>query len=418
MQLVKRRLSCVVVLLLLISGLASCAEPVTIDFLSFFVTKDEQLARSLIADFERANPDILIELEIKPYREVAQQVLVRVAGGTPPDVIDLHPSNLYSFCRQGIFLDITDRVHRELDLNDFFPAVLESVSLDGRIYAMPQRISTYVLFFNTDLFDEAGLQYPSKDWQDASWNWDAFYEAGKRIRRDIDGDGRADLHGSWMDTRVEQKFLPFMFQAGAELFDKEYTTFRLGEESGLRAIRFVQQALVDEVIINSTTTWYQGRCGMGLDIPPSMVDFGSQATFGFDVGALPQGPAGPGTTIQPIPVGIVAQSKHHGASWRFLKYYMSREVAEQHSRAGIIVQPRRSVTGNVRNYPAVGITDMGPFIGALNVGRMVPNQHAAFPQIATMVNNALGPVWKGQADPRPVLEGLRGAVEELLRTPR
>ncbi|NLN18986.1 MAG: sugar ABC transporter substrate-binding protein [Firmicutes bacterium] len=418
MRIRRWKLSLLAVLLVLMSGLVSSAGQVTIHFLSFFVTKDEQLARSLIADFEKANPDIRIELEIKPYRDVAQQTLVRVAGGTPPDVIDLHPSNLYSFCRQGIFLDITDRVHRELDVSDFFPAVLESVSLNGRIYAMPQRISTYVLFFNTDLFDEAGLQYPSKDWQDASWNWDAFYEAGKRLRRDIDGDGKVDVYGSWTDTRVEQKFLPFMFQAGAELFDEEYTTFRLVEEPGLRAIRFVQQALVEEIIINSTTPWYQGRCGMGVDIPPSMIDFGSQATFGFDVAALPQGPAGPGTTIQPIPVGIVAQSKHHEASWRFLKYYMSREVAEQHSRAGIIVQPRRSVTGNVRNYPAVGITDMRPFIGALSVGRMVPNQHAEFPQIATMINNALGPVWKGLADPRPVLEGIRGAVEELLRTPR
>jgi multiple sugar transport system substrate-binding protein len=401
--------------IMIVATASMWSAPVEISFLSFFVTKDEALARSLIAEFEKANPDIKVNLETSSYQSLPQKVLVRIAGGTPPDVIDVHPADFFSLVKQGAFADLTSLVKQDIDLEDFFPTVLESVSFNNRIYALPQRISTYVLFYNRSLFSETGLGFPSTNWNDPSWNWDTFYQDSKKIRRDVDGDNKIDRWGFRIRTVIEERLLPFLFQAGNYMFDANYNRFTLADASGVKALSYVQTALNDGSFTTNASAFPKGIAGMTLDIPPAMLDYGADQ-IDFGVAALPQGPAGPATTIQPIPVGIIDQSKHKEAAWRFLQFYMSKTTAQQQSKAGIIIQPRRSVTGNPRYYPETGIKDISPFLGALAVGRPVPNMHAKFPEIATLINNALKGVWAGTSDPKTALESVKGPIEELLKT--
>jgi multiple sugar transport system substrate-binding protein len=407
-------LALVVISALVASTTVLWADPVEISFLSFFVTKDEALARSLIADFEKANPDIKVNLETSSYQSIPQKVLVRIAGGTPPDVIDVHPADFYSLVSQKALMDITDLVKRDIDLDDFFPTVLESVSMNNRIYAMPQRISTYVLFYNRNIFAETGLNLPPANWNDTSWNWDAFYQVSKKIRRDLTGDGKLDRWGFRIRTVIEERLLPFIFQAGNNMFDTGYNRFTLSDASGVKALSYIQSGLKDGSFVTTASAFPKGVAGMTLDIPPAMLDYKNDS-FEFGVAALPQGPAGPATTIQPIPVAIIEQSKNKEAAWRFLQFYMSKTAAQQQSRAGIVVQPRRSVTGNPRYYPENGVKDITPFLGALAVGRPVPNMHAKFPEIANMINDALKGVWQGTSDPKTALESVKGPIEELLK---
>ncbi len=403
-------------------GLALCApamwsKQVELSFLSYFIAKDEALGRSIIADFEKANPDIKVNLEVMRGSDGAP-ALVRIAAGTPPDVIDIHPSLLYEFIKKGVFSDITEPARRDADLNDFFAPILSSVSLNGRIYALPQRISTYVLFYNSDMFDNAGINYPSRSWYDTSWNWDAFYTAGRKLRRDTNGDGKYDLFGASINTVSSAKLLTWLFQAGNRIFDSNYTRFELGNEAGLQAIDFVQRGFIEEVFTTESSasrSFQNGIAAMAVDIPPTMLTYKASAKFGFDVAALPQGPAGPGTTIQPIPFGVVAASQNQEAAWRFLNYFTNRANSEQFSKAGVIVQPRKSVATNLRSYPDIGLRDLAPFLGAMEVGTPVPNSHIKFAEICAMIDKALNPVWKGTQNARTALASIKGAVEELLK---
>lgn len=410
----RRTLGCVTAALgigLMGSSMVAAA-PTKITFLSFFVTKNLPLAQSIIADFEQANPDIDVELQTMSYNDVAQQTLLRTASGDPPDVIDLHPARFYEFVKKGVFADLTPWVNRDLDLDDFYQPALDSVRVDGKIYALPQRLSTYVLFYNTDLFNQAGVAPPPKDWNDKSWNWDQLVADSHKLVRDTNGDGKVDQFGVQIDTGVERKLLTFLFQAGATIFDDDYQHLALGSDQGLQAIRYVQDGITQGLFGGS----FPNRTAAAMvDIPPSMVQYAGDK-LPFDVAALPQGPAGPATTIQPIPVGVVAQSKHPEEAWRFLRYYMSREVSLAESQGGVIVQPRRSVTGDPASYPQVGIHDIRPFVGALEVGRPVPNHTLNFEQIANTIDKALGPVWKGQQDAKTALAQVAPAVEALLKS--
>ncbi|HHW08765.1 MAG TPA: sugar ABC transporter substrate-binding protein [Firmicutes bacterium] len=407
------RMAIVIVMISALFWPAAYAEQTEITFLSYFIAKDEALGRQIIADFERENPDIKVNLEVFKADYPHEQTILRIAAGNPPDVIDVHPSRLYEFISQGILADITEFAYRDADLADYFDPIIESVSLKGRIYALPQRISTYVLFYNKDLFDNAGLNYPSRNWFDKSWNWDTFYEAAKRLRRDTNGDGVYDVFGASFDRNIRGKIITFIFQSGNPIFDEDYTRFELFNESGLRALSFVQNGVLEGAF--SSAGFANSTSAMHIDIPPSMLTFKESASFNFDVAALPQGPAGPATIIQPVPFGVVAASKKQEAAWRFLNYFTNRKSSELWSKAGVIVQPRKSVATILNNYPDLGLRDLSPFIGAMEVGRPMPINHINYTQITDMINNALRPVWKGEQDVRRALESIKGPVEELLK---
>jgi len=392
---------------------AATAKQVEISFLSYFINKDEALGRQIIADFERENPDIKVNLEIFRGEYPHEQTLIRIAAGTPPDVVDVHPSELYNFMSQGILADITEYARRDADLGDYFDPIIESVSLNGRIYALPQRISTYLLFYNSDIFDNAGVSHPSRNWYDANWNWDTFYEASRKVRRDTDGDGVYNILGLAINRSIHEKLITWVFQAGNYLFDENYTRLTLIEDSGVQALTFIVEGLKEGVFC--TGGFSNGTAAMQVDIPPSMITFWTNANFNFDVAALPQGPAGPATTIQPVPYGVIAASPNKEAAWRFLNYYLNRRNSQLWSKAGVIVQPRKSVATNLNYYPDMGLRDLAPFLGAMEVGRPVPNKHANFRKIADLINSALQPVWRGEKDVRSALLSVKDPVEELLR---
>ncbi len=55
---------------------------------------------------------------------------------------------------------------------------------------MPRDITSKVMFFNTELFEKAGVAIP-----DANWTWDDFEAIARKMTRDLDGDGKTDQWG-------------------------------------------------------------------------------------------------------------------------------------------------------------------------------------------------------------------------------
>ena len=66
--------------------------------------------------------------------------------------------------------------------NNFFEALWPYNSNDGKIYGVPVSVVTSCLYYNKDLFDQAGVEYPSDD-----WTWEDVEKASKEIQSKIDG---------------------------------------------------------------------------------------------------------------------------------------------------------------------------------------------------------------------------------------
>lgn len=404
---------------LLVATNAAAQDRVELTFLSYFSIHNQALARKVVDDFNASQDRIHVDLQIASGGTTAhaEEILVRVAAGVAPDIFDVHPAEFYDFMNRGLFYDLTQALERdpEFNLQDFHPSVLQSVMLDGRIYALPQRISMYVLFYNADMVAEVGLPPPSPLWDDPNWDWEALRTAGRFLRADTSGDGMYDRYGVAISTAINQKFLPFVWQAGGNIFDDDYTQLTLDSPEALEAIEYVRSGYQERVFgTGGVGQLLNGQTGMAVDIPPAMNNLRENASFDWDVAALPMGPAGPATTMQPVPYGVAASTKHPEEALKFFKYLHSVEVGMLESQNGILLQPRRSVVTSSAFAPTPPPYNPQTFVHALEVARPVTDKNLNFAQIVSVINSALSPVWQGQADARTALAGIKDTVAALL----
>ena len=108
------------------------------------------------------------------------------SGGEMPDVFWMHSNEAYRYMSNDILLDLTDQIAESdvLEMDKFPEDLKEMYQLDGKTYAVPKDMDTVAIWYNKDMFDEAGIPYP-----DGSWTWDEFYDIAVKLTKD---DGRSE----------------------------------------------------------------------------------------------------------------------------------------------------------------------------------------------------------------------------------
>lgn len=106
--------------------------------------------------FEEKYPNVTIEWVTAPYGEMLNQVINMAGGGDMVDCIFSEMIWIPSLVDAGLAAPM-DQILDEDFLNDYYPNILEAHSVDGTVYGAPLYVSPFVLFYNKDLFEQAGL---------------------------------------------------------------------------------------------------------------------------------------------------------------------------------------------------------------------------------------------------------------------
>ena len=131
---------------------------VKLTFASWSVREDRfsEYFTALKNEFEAANPGITIEFAGYPYGELKKQVLVMANAGQSPDIIQSERGWYSSFVDGGYVASLDDLLGVEYMVN-IYPAILDDMKVDGKVYGVPWIASPFVMFYNKALFKEAGL---------------------------------------------------------------------------------------------------------------------------------------------------------------------------------------------------------------------------------------------------------------------
>lgn len=120
---------------------------------------------AMIAAFAEANPGITVKVETAPYDSYFTELQTRIAGGDAPDVYELNYENFVTYASKDVLLDVSHRAAEDPEFAArFYPKAYEAFAFDGKQYGLPASFSNVVLFYNKDLFDAAGVAYPTADW--------------------------------------------------------------------------------------------------------------------------------------------------------------------------------------------------------------------------------------------------------------
>ncbi|MCU0482504.1 MAG: sugar ABC transporter substrate-binding protein [Anaerolineae bacterium] len=171
-----RKLS-LILLFVLMSSLAFSAvaqDSVTVRYFTFSAAPDylEELD-TIIAAFETENPTISVEVTTAPFADYFTLLQADVVSGDAPDVFELNYENFVTYAANGTLLNIDEYLSGEAP---YYPRALEAFQYNGEQLALPETFSTVLLFYNADLFDQAGIEYPTTE-----WTWDDAVVASEAI---------------------------------------------------------------------------------------------------------------------------------------------------------------------------------------------------------------------------------------------
>lgn len=162
-----KKATCVLLAILLVCSLAFAGGskeaamsngPTTIKVANYALLESgyEAFWKNIKTGFEAQNPDITIEWVTAPYGEIMNQVINMAGGGDKVDVIFGEIGWVPGLEDAGLSAPITDILPQSF-IDDFYPDVINSFNINGKPYGVPLYISPYVLYYNKNLFTQAGL---------------------------------------------------------------------------------------------------------------------------------------------------------------------------------------------------------------------------------------------------------------------
>ena len=210
--------------------------------------READLETRVLAPFERDHPGITVQQQSAGtgQAEYRERILTSMLAGTPPDVFLLDNIDVPAFTSRGVTLDLSPYLQRlGVDLSRYDSTVLGIFRRGDAIYALPKGYSPMVMVYNKDLFDRAGLPYPTDD-----WTWDDFVRIAKILTRDTDGDGQIDQWGTAFDRRVFL-WVPWVWSGGGDVLCPDGTKASgcLDAPASVAAIRWYTEWVTRDSIV-------------------------------------------------------------------------------------------------------------------------------------------------------------------------
>ena len=167
--------------------------------------------------------------ETASYQDV---LLSELDAGTAPDVFWIPGTDVARFAEAGVILNLADvaAADENFSVDDFYegPMGFLTTPIDDMdaLWGLPRDVSAFAIYYNADLFDEAGLEYPGE----GDWTWDEFLEASEEISNlgdDIVGFG---MNAWWANWGY------FVNAAGSGFFNEDYNACGLNNDATVEGL--------------------------------------------------------------------------------------------------------------------------------------------------------------------------------------
>jgi multiple sugar transport system substrate-binding protein len=235
--------------------------------------------------------------------------------------------------------DLTPLVNRDkFDMDRFLPGLPEKFKIRGKQYGLPQ-LTTFgtLLFYNKNLFDQAGLKYPPVDWEDRSWTIEKAVDYAQKLTKNP-GTSDAVYGLAWGPSMPEMGTWIF----GGDAFKKEHyeigiaDTTRIDTPESIAAHEFEQDLRwkyfvwprpgVDPAAGN----FQSGRVGMVVGGGWNFWGYSVIKDFKWAAAAVPWKVTNKNTAYNDF-WELSAQSKNRDAAWAFMKHLVSPDVQARYS---------------------------------------------------------------------------------------
>lgn len=291
--------------------------------------------KEIVEAFNNAHPDIHVKaVYVGNYGALSQKLLASAQSGTLPVISQAYSNWTAKLIQGGFVQPLNDFINdpeigmSKAEWEDIFKPFRDNCTWGDTVYAVPFNKSTYILVYNTDVFDLEGLE-PPKDMTELLTT--ALY-----LTQDFDGDGQIDQYGFGLRPVVDT-FQVFLAQnGGAILTKKEDGTYEVTVNSpeAVEALQFMHDLVYKYQVAYMQGGYLDGPFGDGkiaMYISTSAgkpyIENSTRGKHGWSWVTLPKwktfAPLFAGTDIIMFNTATEEQKR---AAWQFMKYLMDPQV--------------------------------------------------------------------------------------------
>lgn len=281
--------------------------------------------------FNEAQSKYLLDYQfVAPQPKYYEKLTVMMAGGAPPDLFILTTAWLPEYWRNNVLLNIQSYVDRDkYSLDDFPKIAMDAYKYKGGFYGLPDNVTGWCIYYNSDIFDEVGAMKPTAQWNDAKWTTDDFMAACEKITKK-DASGKTTRFAFDISTA----YLPlgiFLSMFGASYTDNalEPKECTLDRPEAIKTLQFLadlrfkygyapRPEALSEMKANEMVQ--NGRLAMSIGGGWGLSAW-EPYKFKWDIGHFPKGPAKRDNYTFYYPLTIAKASKVPDGAWELLKYY-------------------------------------------------------------------------------------------------
>lgn len=309
--------------------------------------------RAIIAEFEKANPDIKVQYDVIPPAEFGQKLLTAFASGSGPDLFAAASLVIAQYQAARILAPVDFAALGFADeqaLTSLYFTGFDGVRFGGRLHGVPVEVSNWVCYANNAIWREAGLD-PAKDFPKT---WEALPAVAEKLtQRDANGvPRRRGFDFNWgIRNQLWYTTSTMFHQMGQRLVDDQTGKVMLDSPAGRRAMQYLadhanKHRLGGPQYTDPRADFLGGRlateCTFGIFGIPQM----KAAKVDFSVHPAPRwadAKGDHGLDIYAFYMMVNARSAAPAqkAAWKLARMYLERSV-ELFEKAGLFV-PRREV---------------------------------------------------------------------------
>ena len=306
------------------------------------------MAQQMLEQFHSSHPDIRVFYVPDPV-DVEESLLEDMQAGIAPDVFAACCSFFPILAQENQTLDLRPFIDTELSqetIQDWDPAQYQALQKrDGAQYGLPKYHGALALYYNKDLFDQYGVDYP-----DGSWDHDDYLTAMKRLTQDRNANGRIDLWGSILDISWDRIQVHVNSWGGHFVDPADPTLCRMGDTPALEAMEWLRARMWDDQVmarpldvqnVGPQQAFISEKVAMAEDGSWALKNILSNAKFRIGVAPLPAGPTRRVTLATTDGFGIYQGTRYQQASWELMKFLISKDYGRAMARANFL-QPARA----------------------------------------------------------------------------
>jgi arabinogalactan oligomer/maltooligosaccharide transport system substrate-binding protein len=386
----------------------SVEEDATIVFWHTMNEQETVTLKSIIAEFQNANPKVQVQVEYVPFGDAQNKFKIAASAGNAPDVIRAEIAWTPEFADLGYLLDITDMVSSK-DKADYLDAPFNYNKYQGKIWGIPQVTDAPALLYNKKILKAAGYDKAP-----------ATLAEMEKVVSDVKA--KTGLEGFYMRGDAYW-FQCFLWAFGGGLIDEKGNIF-INNANSIKALEYVvnqkDKLFPGEIDFandynNAMALFKDGKVAMIINGPWATADVLSGKEFqdssNFGVAPFPKGPGGK----QGSPVGghnyvVSSGTAYPKAAYKFIEFINQPKYQAMLAVKNNLLPTRKS------SY-AIAEVKANPIIQGFLSQMEVATNRPVIPE-GGQIYTAFGPnfqaAWRGEKTPKEALDDISAAWKELL----